>query len=146
MATTFQSSKVASGVQPLAGIGVHDVYAVYELTAALVINDVIQMVKIPTGATVTQVTLSCDDIDSGSTLTLSVGDDSVVDRFIKTSTIGQAGGTVTLGSGITGAAAADALTYQYTADDTIDIKAIAAATGAGTGATVRLAVQYTMQQ
>lgn len=145
MATTYSSNKCAAGVQPVAGIGYHKVFETYEASVALVINDIIQMVKVPKGATVTDLDLSVDDLDTGAALTLSVGDGTTADRFIKTSTIGQAGGTVSLGSGNTGAAAADALAYQYTDDDTIDVKVIAAPAGGGTG-TIRLAVGYTMQQ
>lgn len=145
MATTYQSSKVAAGVMPVAGIGVHAVYATYEAATQLVINDIIEMIKVPVGATIIDVKLSVDDLDSGAACVLAVGDGTTATRFISSSTIGQGGGTVGLGSGLTGAAAADALLYEYTADDTIDIKVTTAPAGGGVG-TIKLAVIYTMQQ
>lgn len=143
MATTYSASKVASTVQSRAGIGMEAVFETYEAAVALVINDVIQMVKVPVGATILDVILGVDDLDSGTDVTLSVGDGTTVNRFISAATIGQGGGVVRLGQGITGAAAADCVGYEYAAEDTIDIKVIAAPTG-GTG-TLKLVVIYTMQ-
>ena len=142
MASTFTTDKVGSGVQPLAGIGSHAVYAEYELAAALVVNDVIQMVKVPAGARITEVILTVDDLDSGTQLVLDVGDGSDQDRFIKQSSIGQTGGTVRLGSGIIDGAC----NYKYTADDTIDVKVQTAPQTGATSGTVCLTVFYTMQQ
>lgn len=143
MATTYSSSKVAATVQARSGIDITAVYMTYEASVALVIDDIIQMVKVPLGATVLELILSVDDLDTGSTLVLDVGDGSDDDRYILGSTIGQGGGTVRLGSGITGATAANALNYAYTAEDTIDVHVDTAPAGGGTG-TVALAVIYTM--
>lgn len=147
MATTYYSENCKSGYgySPRAGLGVCSKTVVFETTAALVINDVIQMVKIPKGATILDVKLGVDDIDSGSSLTLSVGDGTTPGRFILESTIGQGGGVVGIGTGITGASAADVLGYTYAADDTIDIKVIAAPAGDGEG-TLTLSVLYTMDE
>jgi len=103
------------------------------------------MVKIPSGATVLDVILSVDDLDSGTDCVLAVGDGGDVDRFISGSTIGQGGGTVGLGSGITGATAAAAAGYTYTSNDTIDIKVTTAPAGGGVG-TIVLTVLYTMDE
>jgi hypothetical protein len=143
MATTYSADKVAATVQSRAGIGMEAVFETFEASVALIINDVIQMVKVPVGATILEILLGVDDLDSGTDVTLSVGDGSDVDRFIEAATIGQGGGVVRLGQGVTGAAAAGCMNYEYTAEDTIDIKVIAAPTG-GTG-TLKLAVIYTMQ-
>lgn len=145
MATTYQSSKVASGVSPRAGIGFSTITAVYECATALVIDDIIQMVKVPSGATVLDVILSVDDLDTGAALVLDVGDGDDDDRYILGSTIGQAGGTVRMGDGVVGAAAAGVQSYTYTADDTIDIHVDTAPAGGGTG-TVALTVSYTMDE
>lgn len=114
------------------------VTSTYTLTAALVVDDVIQMVKVPAGATVLDVTLTADDIDTGGSpaIVLDVGDGADVDRFIDGSTSGQAGG-------ITRANTKN-LPYTYTADDTIDVLVqVAPATGATSG-TIKLIVAMTM--
>jgi hypothetical protein len=144
MATTYSSSKVASTVQSRGGLDITSAFATYEAAVALVIDDVIRAVKIPAGATIQEIILAVDDLDTGSTLTLDVGDGTTADRFIAASTIGQGGGVVRLGQGVTGAAAAGCANYTYTAEDTIDIKVKAAPAGGGTG-TLNLTVFYTMQ-
>lgn len=145
MPTTYSSSAVASTVQARAGIGVQTVAETYQAAVALVTDDVIQMVKIPAGATIVDIILSVDDLDTGAALILDVGDGDNDDRYILGATIGQGGGTVRLGQGITGAAAADAANYTYTAEDTIDIHVDTGPSGGGTG-TLTLVVIYTMQQ
>lgn len=146
MATTYKSpSCTAATARPArAGIGPEWVYDVFEASVALVIDDIIQMVPVPLGATVLEVILSVDDLDSGAALVLDVGDGDDDDRYILGSTIGQTGGTVRLGSGIA-ANGANCQAYEYTAEDTIDIHVDTAPAGGGTG-TLRLAVCYTMQQ
>jgi hypothetical protein len=142
MASTFTAGRVASGIQPRAELGLNCVSETYELTAALVINDVIQMVKIPAGAIIQEVILSSDDIDTGSpAVVLAVGDGAVPDRFIKGSTIGQAGGTERMGMVTT----VDSHKYTYTADDTIDIKCTTAP-ATGVVGTLVLSVFYTFQE
>lgn len=110
-------------------------YAELALTVAPVINDVYQMIKVPKGARVISVTLGSDDIDTGTAVTLDLGDGGDVNRYISASTIGQ-----------TGAAPATAIlktgyAYVYTEDDTIDILASAAPTTFAAG-TIRCSVTY----
>lgn len=137
MASTLTAAKVASGIQPKATHqGVVAVRGIYTLAAALVINDVIQMVKVPKGAQILEVILATDDLDTNGTPTikLNVGDGNLTDRFIKQDTVAQAGGTVRLGAGIAATLQSGAHGYQYTAEDTIDVLVQAApATGATTG-------------
>lgn len=143
MASTFTSDKAASTVQARTGLEVIPVYAEYELTAALVDDDVIQMVKVPEGARVLEVILTTDDLDTDASpaLALNVGDGSDPNRYIAASTIGQTGGTVRMGQGIVTSTSS----HTYAADDTIDIHVeTAPATGAATG-TLCLTVLYTMQ-
>lgn len=143
MASTFKSD-LASGYRA-AGVGGGSqeivVYAEYEITAALVVNDVIQMIPVPAGAQIMEVTLGADDLDSNGTpaIVLDVGDGSVTDRLIDGATVGQAGGrTSTLKTGAFG--------YTYTASDTIDvIVQVAPATGATSG-TIMLRVAYVMNR
>jgi hypothetical protein len=140
MASTFKSAKAASGIQPRAGLGVQSVTGEYEIAAALVINDVIEMVKIPAGACILEVILVSDDLDTaGPSIILDVGDGSVSDRFIDGSTVGGTAGVDRLNE-------VDGLGYVYAAEDTIDIKVqVAPTTGAASG-TLRLMVLYTMDK
>lgn len=144
MATTYSAGAVASTVQARAGLDITSVTETYEAAVALVIDDIIQMVKVPKGATVLDIILSVDDLDSGANLVLDVGDGSDDDRFILGTTIGQGGGTVRLGQGITGAAAASPAGYTYADADTIDVHVDTAPAGGGTG-TITMTVIYTMQ-
>jgi hypothetical protein len=123
MATTRYSVQVARGDVPRAVTpGVYNAYGYYIATGdALVINDVIQMVKVPIGARILSIDLNCTDLDSGTTpaVTLDVGDGTTTARFITSSTIGQAGGNLRFPSDSTTTAAG--VGYQYTVADTIDI-------------------------
>lgn len=138
---TLTTSKVASTVQSRTIVnGVIAVYATYALSAALALDDVIQMVKIPAGATVLDVKLTADDLDTNAApaIVLDVGDGGDTDRFIDGSTIGQSGGITASMNVRTG------FLHAYTAEDTIDVHVqVGPATGAASG-NVKLAVLYTM--
>lgn len=137
---TLKSNKIAAKA-PARDLpsGVLAVVGTYALSAALALNDVIQMVTVPAGATILNVILATTDLDTNGTPTiaLTVGDGSDADRFITASTVGQAGGVANLNAS-TGAG------YKYSATDTVDVTV---ATGPATGATsgtVSLTVLYTM--
>lgn len=113
-------------------------YASYSLTAALALNDVIDMFKVPAGARITGVTLKTSDLDTGGSpaIVLDVGDSGDTDRLIDGATVGQAGGTSSALVSSTGQF------YQYTAETMISVLVqVAPATGATTG-TVELSVTY----
>lgn len=143
---TLTSSKVASSV-PAKETNQHLIHvaATYELTAALALDDVIQMVKVPKGAVIVELVLATDDLDSNGApaIVLDVGDGADTDRFIDGYTGAQANGNISrLGAGMAASKFADALGYTYTADDTIDIHVqVAPATGTATG-TIVLVVIY----
>lgn len=136
MASTFTTAATASTVPPRSpsAAGLTAVKATYTAATALVVNDVIQMVKVPLGAVIYRVELAVDDLDTGAAIVLAVGDGVVADRYITGSTIGQAGGVVTTNN-VAGAG------YTYTADDTIDVKVTTAPAGGGTGV-IRLSVLF----
>jgi hypothetical protein len=96
------------------------------------------MVKVPAGATILDVTMACTDIDTDATpaVALQVGDGGSATRFIGTSTIGQGGGVARLDQ-------FGGLGYQYTVDDTIDVK-ISTVADAKAAGTLTLAVRYTL--
>lgn len=137
---TFTATR-AKNSAPRAGTGgstqVITVVSEYAITAALALNDVIQMVKVPSGAQIVGMTLGATDLDTGGSpaIVLDVGDGDDTDRFIDGATVGQAGGS-------TSALAVAGFGYTYTAEDTIDVLVqVAPATGATTG-TITLRVDY----
>ena len=140
MASTYVTD-VATSNAVFTGKGSHVFIreATYEITEALVVDDVIQMIPVAKGERVVDCILITDDLDTNGTptITLDVGDDLDPDRYIDGSDIGQTGGHEKLGAGVAAAAAFN-LDLQYTADNTIDVKvAVAPATGATTG-TIKL--------
>lgn len=139
MASTFTAAKAASTIAARSGIDITAQFQIYAITAALVLNDVIQMFNVPVGATILDVTLGSDDMDTSTGILLDVGDGNSVARFISASTVGQASGVARLG-------VAAGLNYTYTAADTIDIKVNTAATGtAATTGNLYLNSVYTLQ-
>ena len=135
MATTFTAPETSSNslFQPFPDgmIGVRE--TTWVTSAAWVLNDVVQMVKVFDGERVldVQVLMETDADTNGSpAIVIAVGDGDDADRYISASTIGQAGGFVRLGQGIDTAAEAASMRHTYTADDTIDLKVTTApATG-----------------
>lgn len=120
------------------GGNVKGVVGEYTLSAALTLNQVIPMVAVPKGARVIGGQLTVDDLDTGGSpaIVLAVGDGDDDDRYLTSSTIGQAGGAASFnrhtGNG----------NYEYTDGDTIDVKVTTApATGATSGA-IRLSVWF----
>ena len=140
MATTYSSAQAAANVTAKylhAGAIVRS--ATYALTAALVVNDVIQMFKLPSGATVHEVILASDDLDSNGTpaIALDVGDATAANRFIAASAVARTGG-------VARADQAAGIGYKYAADTMLQVKVnTAPATGASTG-NVTLTVAYSM--
>lgn len=138
MASTFTATKAAATYpvyQPKAGeLGC--VTSTYEVSTALIINDVIEMVRLPKGATVVDCILVVDDLDSDGSpaITLDVGYGDNDDYFIAANTVGQAGGLVR-------ASAATAFPLTLTAEDTIDVHVDTAPAAGGTG-TITLTVMY----
>src|SRR6478735_10252327 len=59
----------------------------------LVTGNIVEAFVVPAGFTVTGILAVASDMDSGSALTLSVGDSGSGTRFLNASTIGQTGTT-----------------------------------------------------
>lgn len=114
------------------------VYGEYSLLAALALNDVIQMVRVPNGARVIDVLLAAADLDTNGvpTITLSVGDGGATARYVSASTIGQAGGIAN------GISVSTGFGYVYAAEDTIDVLVAAGPATGATSGTIKLAVTY----
>ncbi len=117
----------------------------YTVSAGLAMNDVIEMVTLPCGYVVTGAKLSCDDMDTGTGITLDCGlvsgkpglQDNLRtcgNELFAGSTIGQTGG-IQIETKI---ALLNALPSQ--ADQSIGIKLATAATGLIVGAKLRLTI------
>jgi hypothetical protein len=82
---TYTSSQVASGQIPINERGASFlVFGSIALTTALVNNDIVQLVTVPNGYKVLNVTLDVDPLDSNAspTLTGSVGDPTTAGKFV----------------------------------------------------------------
>jgi hypothetical protein len=141
---TYYSTQTTSGsgIPVRAGLSLCSFTGEYALPATndLDTNDLLKMVPIPNGATVLDVIadIPTGGLDTGTSITWTVGDDGDEDRYITTQTVGQssAGGIVRMN--------AAGGTYKYTADNTIDIKITAGAGTNTTTGTIKLTVIYTM--
>jgi len=118
-AVTVQSAAVASGLRiedRQAGV-VHCRTGEYAATAALDANSIVQMVPVPKYAQILDIQLYIGD--SGEGRTFDVGDGGLVDRFFDG--LDPSGGPIRK-SLVPDGDAAYIENYEYTADDTIDIK------------------------
>jgi len=100
MATTFQSVNVKGSRPAVDAAEAGEVKAVrgeYDLAAALVVNDIIELVKLPGDHVPVDCILDSDDLDTGGSpaLVLDAGVVSAggaANELIDNSTVGQAGG------------------------------------------------------
>ena len=140
MATNYSSPQAAGNIPPKylhAGAIVRS--ATFALTAALAVNDTIQMFKLPAGAVIHEVILASDDVDTNGTPTIKfdVGDATTANRFISATTVGQTGGVARMDQ-------APGVGFKYAADTVIQVKVnTAPATGASSG-NITLTVSYSM--
>lgn len=81
-------------------------------TTDLTTGNIVEAFIVPAGFTVLGIIAVASDMDSGTALTLSVGDAASGTRFLSASTIGQTGAT-------TQTLAATGLLFAYTADTKI---------------------------
>lgn len=99
------------------------------LAAAPTTSDPINFGMAPKGFRVSGAVLKASDMDSGTTLTLNVGDAGDVDRIFAASTVAQTGT-------YSDAPANTIIDYQYTADTMITGVALANGTGTPAGTIV----------
>lgn len=147
---TGTSNKAASGVQARAlHAGVNSVSAVFTIDAAhcpngtgLSAGDVIQMVKVPSGATILDLKLSGGG--GGGAYTVSVGDGNSVARYLSATAFASAGQLYTIYQNVPQVNSTTANgAYQYTADDTIDVTVVSVLTATLAGV-FTLNVTYAM--
>ena len=115
-------------------------YGTYSLTAAFVLNDVIEMLRVPAGARIVGVTLKTSDLDTSTGIVLDVGDAAQRDRLIDGATVGQTGGTTS------SLVSSSGQFYKYTTETIITVLVQVAASGtAATTGTIELSVDYILQ-
>ena len=126
--------------------GVTAAVGVFNLTAALALGDVINLVTVPAGAEIQDVILDTAKLDSGTTPTivLEVGDSTTPGRFITGATTGQAGG-------IQHANVAGAIGYTYAQTETdqtytVQVQVTTAPATGETSGRVAVCVLYRLSQ
>ena len=130
---TKTAGACAVGVQPRATrVGLTTITEVYSLTTTLSAGDVIQMVKVPKGATPVYVAVTGN---STGVTTVTVGDGIDPNRFID--------GYATSAAAVQQAINVAYVPYTYTADDTIDI-VVSAASIATVGGFITMTAIFTM--
>jgi len=126
---TITATKAAAGIQPKGlRVGLVAVTSTYSLGASLSVGDVIQMIKVPAGATPVYIALT-GVAGAGS---VNVGDGISTARYISNYLISAASTIATINTLYT--------PYTYSVDDTIDILASAVSTSAATGGFNLLAI------
>jgi len=131
---TLKSTQVATSVPAKAiHAGMVSVKATYTATAAISAGDVIQMVMIPSGATIHSVRVSGNPCKQSTNI---IGDGNNTSRYLASASAAPS-------DAITVCTAAAGHGYTYTADDTIDNSLTTATSGSASGS-VTLDVTYSM--
>lgn len=146
MATDHLSVELTPPVYPVSGPGLggrvtKNARGEYTITAALVINDTIQLFDLPKNARVLGGFIKSDDLDSNGSplITLDVGITGNATLFWSASAVAQAGG-------IDSTMAATGRDYVTTAKTRVIMLVHAApATGATTG-TIVVSIAYTVEE
>ena len=147
MASTLYSADCAagSGVQPRTGLALCSVSGSYTFLAALVDEDVIQMVKIPAGATILDwiLDIPATGLDTGTAIVFDLGDAGSTGRFATGCVQGRSSAGAIVRPGSAGSVVGGTQ-YAYTAEDTIDFHVTTAPTTGVAEGTMKLTVFYTM--
>jgi hypothetical protein len=141
MTTPFYSSRTTpgSGVQPRTPLGLCSVSGEYTTLVDLIDEDVINLVKLPAGATVLEVILDVPPLTDAASGAWDLGDATVTGRFIAGGTAGQSSTGAIVRLTVVGSSQ-----YKYTVDTFIQfqVKTVPGATQAQ--GTIKLTVIYTM--
>lgn len=106
----------------------------YAFTAAQSAGDVVQMLRVPSGAVITDLVLWTDAF-AGGNITVTVGDGNSTTRYI-----GSASSSSSLAAALR--ISQTGFGYSYSAEDTIDISITTVTTATAAGV-VKLGVTYT---
>ena len=127
------TATAASSTRPArANLGHNSVVSKYTVSASLSAGDVIQMVRVPSGANIINLQLS----GGSGACAVSVGDGAAATRYLA-STSASAALVKTECNALAGHG------YSYSAEDTIDLLVDSVATGTATGL-FTLTVDYTL--
>ena len=99
MATAYSSAQAASGapvIAPMNGCSA-TIFGSFTWAAAFVINDTVDLVQVPNGYRIVDLTFDTDQIDSATSLTLDLGDTGASARYLSAN--------ATVGRGANGASA-----------------------------------------
>lgn len=102
-------------------------------------GDVIQMLRVPAGACITDVKLVVDQL-SGGNYTFGIGDGNAAGRYYTSLSSGSTSAQFIMSNA---AAQQAGVGYSYSAEDTIDITASTVTTATASGV-LRLVVSYTL--
>ena len=151
MATTYNSAELggtaASPRQyPTPGVGEggktrHGQRGEYTISAALVINDIVNLFYLPPRSRVLSGFIKSADLDTNVSpaVTLDVGDAGDPDRYFAASTVGQAGGVDTT-------MAATGVDYLNTAKTLVYLTVHAAPATSATTGTIVVSLTYTVEE
>jgi len=142
MTTPFYSARTTpgAGVQPRAPIGLCSVSGSYTMLAAFLDEDVVNLVKVPAGATVLELILDVPALTDQADVTWDLGDSDTTGRFISGGTAGRSSAGAIVRTTVVGSTQ-----YKYTVDTFIQfqIKTVPGAT-AVTNGVIKLTAIYTM--
>jgi len=134
---TLYSQQASAGVSPKGlRVGLVAVASTYSLAASLSTGDVIQMVKVPAGATVVNIIFKSYTSGAGNG-SVRIGDGVNTTRYIQDYAVSVSASPVFLNNPAW-------RPYEYSADDTIDVLVSASATWSGTGGGFDLVAIYSM--
>lgn len=139
MATT-QSARAAASYQAREEHGPVVIFQSITHTVAAnpTANDILQLFKVPIKARILALSVAATDMDSSTGIAFEIGDGGDTDRYITAAGVGVSGQAGLMGRMDNPVG----LNYQYTADDTIDLKWTAAASGTFTAGTVTVVLEY----
>ena len=140
----FNSVEIAQAY-PVSGVGMggrtsHGARGEYTITAALALNDTIQLFDLPPRARIIGGFLKSDDLDTGGTaIRLNVGDAGDVDRYFAASAIAGTGGVDT-------AMAATGIDYLTPAKTRVFLTVSTGPTGGATTGTVVVRITFNVEE
>lgn len=150
MATTYNSVELGgttanARTYPVSGVGLggrttHTARGEYTISAALVINDVINLFYLPPNARVKRGFIKSADLDSaGPSITLDVGDAVDPDRYFAASTIAGTGGVDVV-------MATTGVDYLNTAKTLVSLLVKAAPATSATTGTIVVEIDYMVEE
>jgi len=114
-------------------------HATVTISAAPVLNDVLNFGYLPANAVVVAAMIKASDMDTSTGILIDIGDAGDADRYIAASTVGQTGTA-------SAALAAAGILYKTTAKTLVKGLINTAPTGTGSAGTVEIAIGYFVEE